>query len=172
MHAHQLIRLAGCLVILNSCISVALSAERPTFNKATRDPRPDILPYWLMEGHFVDYRRIFNRPTHLGGWVAHAIEPISQEAMVWKEAKCLGLYRPHHQPALRRYYYAPKPWERLLTGPRPDNMQAAQSALPSSPAETLPSAGEPILDESIPDESILDESSSIRYLEELQLEEK
>jgi hypothetical protein len=109
--------LVGPMLLPGTASSEA--AERPTFNKNTADPRPDILPYWLTDGHD-EYRKIYNRPRYHGGWVAHLIEPSSQEAMVWCEAYQSGLYdKPHTGKQLKRYY-GPKPWEILQTGPRPD----------------------------------------------------
>lgn len=121
--------LTACAV---SYLAVSLSvscgaAERPTFNKFTNDPRPDILPYWLHDWR-TEYRRAYNRPRYVGGWIAHAIEPSSQEAMVWCEAKQLGLYRHPHAPPLCKQYYAPKSWERLETGPRPDFQNGSAGA--------------------------------------------
>lgn len=134
MLSSHLFRLSGCFLIVHLSASLAISndtlifdKDRPTFNKQTRDPRPDILPYWLTN-LYPDYRRLYNRPTFIGGKIAHFIEPSSQEAMVWAEAKQLGLYHPHHQPPLYRKYYAPKPWQRLATGPRPDKREKGRSA--------------------------------------------
>jgi hypothetical protein len=105
-------------VLLGLCIHSS-AAERPTFNKNTCDPRPDVLPYWLHSGH-PEYRRAYNRPRHLTGWITYVIEPSSQEAMVWCEAKQLGLYRKPHAPPMYKKYYAPRAWELLDVGPRPD----------------------------------------------------
>ncbi len=100
-------------------IGHATAAERPTCNKDTCDPRPDILPSWLLDCQS-SYRRDYNRPRYVAGWFAHLVEPSSLEAMVWCESKQLGLYDKPHQPPLCRYYCFPKPWERYQTGPRPD----------------------------------------------------
>lgn len=100
-------------------VHVASAAERPTFNKNTCDPRPDILPYWLHDW-YQDYRSLYNRPRYLPGKIAHMIEPSSQEAMVWHESKQMGLYQGKNcPPAYKRYFYA-RPWQILQTGPRSD----------------------------------------------------
>lgn len=120
---------ATCLmapVFSGNCVG----AERPTFNKGTCDPRPDILPSWLLDCTAGEYRRIYNRPRYVNGWLAHVVEPSSQEAMVWCEAKQMGLYQKPHQPAMYKQYYVPKPWEILNTGPRPDYAKSNQSNRP------------------------------------------
>ncbi|GIW98221.1 MAG: hypothetical protein KatS3mg111_1554 [Pirellulaceae bacterium] len=91
----------------------AMSAERPTLNHHTRDPRPDILVHPLYDAH-VEYRRRYNRPRFLGGWIAHKIAPSSQEAMVWDENMAAGRYRDPHAPPVYKLYMYPKPWEVLL----------------------------------------------------------
>lgn len=95
------------------------SKERPTCNQDTCDPRPDILPYWLTSWH-TEYRRQYNRPTYIGGKIAHCIEPTSQEAMVWCEANQMGLYNGKNCPPMYKQYYYPKPWELIPMGPRPE----------------------------------------------------
>lgn len=124
-------RLAGALLLTGLMLLIwpatLEAAERPTFNKNTADPRPDILPYWLTDGHH-EYRRLYNRPTYHGGWVAHLIEPTSQEAMVWCEAYQSGLYDKPHTGKHCKRYYGPKPWEILQTGPRPDFIPATTTS--------------------------------------------
>lgn len=105
--------------ILSLPFQPCCAGERPTFNKETCDPRPDILPYWLTTAH-TDYRQIYNRPRYWPGRIAHCIEPTCQEAMVWCEANQMGLYNGFNQPPVYKTYNAPKPWEILATGPRPD----------------------------------------------------
>lgn len=135
--------LSGCtifMVMLAPMLSakVSVAAERPTFNRDTCDPRPDILPYWLTEW-YTEYRRAYNRPRYWSGRVAHAIEPTSQEAMVWCEAVQMGLYDGCRQPpAYKRYFYL-KPWEALNTGPRPD--QKTDAAEVSSASHTTKPVG-------------------------------
>ncbi len=93
--------------------------ERPTLNPYNGDPRPDILPYYIH--HLVpEYRRVYNRPRFLVGLMAHVIEPTSQEAMVWEENHQAGAYSRKHCPPRYKRYFAPKPWEVLLTSSRPD----------------------------------------------------
>lgn len=98
--------------------SSAQAAERPTLVD-TCDPRPDILPRPFYENH-TEYRQQYNRPRYMTGWIMHRISPTSQEAMVWCENNCAGSYDEKHMPPRYKRYFAPKPWEVLQTGARPD----------------------------------------------------
>lgn len=93
--------------------------ERPTLNPYDGDPRPDILPYYIHH-RIPEYRRVYNRPRFWGGFIAHVIEPTSQEAMVWEENLHAGAYDGKHCPPRYKRYFAPKPWEVLQTSSRPD----------------------------------------------------
>lgn len=75
------------------------------------------------------YRRQYNRPSYLGGKMAAAVAPSSQEAMAFKRADAMGLYdnngvkglaNKKHCPPQRveHHYFYPKPWEVLTVGPR------------------------------------------------------
>ncbi|MCA9194573.1 MAG: hypothetical protein KDB03_22535 [Planctomycetales bacterium] len=99
-------------------VSDLSAGERPTLN-VTRDPRPDILPHPIYDS-YVEYRRAYNRPRFWSGWIAYKIEPTSQEAMVWCENYREGRYEKKHMPPVYKRYFAPKPWEVLPIGPRPD----------------------------------------------------
>lgn len=113
----KLLVVSGLLSASPLC-DVAPGAERPTF-QVTRDPRPDILPYHLYYATS-EYRRDYNRPRYYSGWLAHKITRTSQEAMVWRENVQAGNYDEKHMPPMYKRYFAPKPWEVLNTGPRPD----------------------------------------------------
>lgn len=126
----QYVACCSLLLTLGGISSVVSAGERPTFNKDTCDPRPDILPYWLTSWH-TDYRQRYNRPRYIGGKLAYYIEPTSQEAMVWCEANNMGLYKTCNHPPVYKQYNSPKPWEILQTGPRPD-FAKAQGNSPSS----------------------------------------
>lgn len=133
--------LLGCGLLCATIQSPGLAAERPTL-QVTRDPRPDILPYHLYYAH-TEYRRAYNRPRHLGGWIAYHISPTSQEAMVWSENLQAGNYDEKHMPPMYKRYCAPKPWEVLQTGPRPDypkpsNPVSRPTAQPPSVLESAP----------------------------------
>lgn len=67
-----------------------------------------------------EYRRVYNRPTNIGGKIAYLIAPTSQEAMVWHRDQHEGRYNGKHCPRVDRQYFYPKPWEALRVGPRPD----------------------------------------------------
>lgn len=123
------------------------AAERPTLKHNTRDPRPDIIPHPLYDSH-VEYRRAYNRPTYIGGWIAHKISATSQEAMVWSENLQAGNYAQKHMPPMYKRYYAPKPWEVLPTGPRPD--YAKKKSVTRTPAASADTATENPVEESSP----------------------
>ena len=141
-------------------LGVAMGAERPTLKHNTRDPRPDILLHPIWDAH-IEYRRTYNRPTFIGGWLAYKVSRTSQEAMVWQENLQAGNYDRKHMPPMYKRYYAPKPWEMLATGPRPDfpdrtangasatsygatptSLPAAQPAPLPEEAKSKPTAGE------------------------------
>lgn len=109
---------ASGLLCVSSLCGDAPAAERPTF-QVTRDPRPDILPYHLYYATS-EYRRDYNRPRYYSGWLASKISRTSQEAMVWQENVQAGNYDEKHMPPMYKRYFAPKPWEVLQTGARPD----------------------------------------------------
>jgi len=132
------------MIVLYSS-TLGMAAERPTFNKQTCDPRPDILPYWLVDCSIGEYRRAYNRPRYVAGKLAHTFEPSSQEAMVWCEAKRAGLYAKPHMPPMCKRYYFPKPWEILDTGPRPDFATTSSPISFQKPADEAETVGsEPV----------------------------
>lgn len=108
--------------------TMGFAAERPTFNH-TCDPRPDILPHPFYASR-TEYRREYNRPRYWSGWLAHKIAPTSQEAMVWCENNRAGAYNEKHAPPRYKRYFAPKPWEALQTGARPDFADVKPLSLP------------------------------------------
>lgn len=63
------------------------------------------------------YRRKYNRPSYLGGWIMSGIAPSSQEAMAWQKAVQQDAYKDKHTRQVM-YYFFPKPWESLEVGPR------------------------------------------------------
>ena len=80
--------------------------------------RKDILSYPIIKA-WPEYRYSYNRPRYVGGYIAHIIEPTSQEAMSWKSSVNAGHYRNHAGRCVPLYYY-PKPWEAINTMARPD----------------------------------------------------
>lgn len=112
--------LSGTFLLLVAGLGWLQAAERPTLNHYDpRDPRPDILPHPFYYAH-TEYRRAYNRPRDISGWIADKIAPTSQEAMVWAENVHAGNYDRKHMPPMYKRYCYPKPWEVLQTGPRPD----------------------------------------------------
>ena len=80
--------------------------------------RQDFLSHHLWNSH-PEYRKVYNRPRYVAGYLAYKIEPSSQEAMAWQSNYCNGNYANHSGPSVPHYYY-PKPWEALKTVARPD----------------------------------------------------
>ena len=69
-------------------------------------PRIDLIPplgYNLPMG----YRRRFNRPTKIGGWIAYHIAPSSQEAMAWHDAAHQNAYSDH-RGRLEKHFFCTK----------------------------------------------------------------
>lgn len=119
------------LLMLSSILgsNSLVGAERPTMH-VTCDPRPDILVHPIWDAH-TEYRRQYNRPRFLTGWISSHIAPSSQEAMVWCENLHRGKYDARNLPPLCKRYYAPKPWEVLQTGGRPDTVKAESVVEPA-----------------------------------------
>ena len=72
-----------------------------------------------------EYRKVYNRPRYIGGYLAYKIEPSSQEAMSWKSNQLNGNYANHRGPSVPHYNY-PKPWEALNTKARPNTQAQGQ----------------------------------------------
>ncbi len=106
------------------------------------DPRPDLLPRVIYDA-WVPYRKAYNRPTFLGGYAAHVIEPSSLEAMSWEENHARGYYKTHCPTPIRGYYY-PKPWEMLETGPRP-SLEGDATASQTPPVSLTPENPSPAI---------------------------
>lgn len=138
---------AGLAVMLLGLSLVARSgaAERPTMNH-TCDPRPDILAHPLYNAH-TEYRRAYNRPRNLSGWVAYTISRTSQEAMVWEENRLAGSYDGKDCPPRYKRYFGPKPWEILQTGARPDYVSSDASNRQPDPIPSQSRASEKSIDE-------------------------
>ncbi|MEM7479336.1 MAG: hypothetical protein AAF483_30500 [Planctomycetota bacterium] len=124
------------LLVLVATPLLAGAGERPTFNH-TRDPRPDILPYWI-HAFPNEYRRTYNRPRFWPGYLASKIAPSSQEAMVWEENLRAGRYAERNSPARYKRYFAPKPWEVLQIGPRPDSKKPTIATPANQPTLARP----------------------------------
>ena len=132
-----------CGLLLAAALgSPSLAAERPTFN-VTCDPRPNILAHPLYYAH-TEYRREYNRPRYYPGWLAYKLAPTSQEAMVWYENKQAGNYDVRNAPPMYKRYYAPKPWEVLQTGPRPNSLQYDNPLRSPEPLNAPAPEAEPI----------------------------
>ena len=71
-----------------------------------------------------EHRRVYNRPTYVGGKIAYWIAPSSQEAMAWHRAEHAGLYNGKRNgrycPRMEQHFFYPKPWEAIRIGARPD----------------------------------------------------
>lgn len=118
--------LSSMFVLFVVAANSVQAAERPTLNH-TCDPRPDILAHPFYYAH-TEYRRAYNRPRDIPGWIAHKIAPESLEAMVWCENVQAGNYEQKDMPPMCKTYYYPKPWEAMLTGARPDFPKQTQAS--------------------------------------------
>lgn len=127
------------LVASSTLASNSGAAERPTLHK-TCDPRPDILVHPIYDA-YVPYRKQMNRPRYMTGWISSKIAPTSQEALVWQDNLNAGRYSHKDCPPMYRRYFAPKPWEAMTIGARPDTKDVAPPALlqpaPLQPAPTV-----------------------------------
>ncbi len=111
-------RLTLCVVSLTLLGLTASSSEahHPARNRQPTAARFDPLPP-LGNRLPPSYRRVYNRPTYLGGKLAYLIAPSSQEAMSWHTNAHRGAYRNQAGRIEPMYHYA-KPWEALPIGPR------------------------------------------------------
>ncbi len=86
--------------------------------------RLDFLPHTLTN-RVPEYRQVYNRPRYIPGYIAHKIEPSSQEAMAWETNSKMGTYKNHAGAYIPMYCY-PKPWEALNTAARANTHLATQ----------------------------------------------
>ena len=108
-------RLILCVVI--SCVASTGVAHFPDRdNKIVRPQFPGLIGP-LGNRLPPSYRRRYNRPTNIGGYLAYLAAPSSQEAMAWHKATHRGNYR-NKMPRTEMQYFYPKPWEVLTVGPR------------------------------------------------------
>jgi hypothetical protein len=87
--------------------------------------RPDLFSHHLWNA-IPEYRKVYNRPRYVPGYLAYKIEPSSQEAMAWKSNYCNGNYANHAGPYVPIYNY-PKPWEALNTKARLDTTKRLEA---------------------------------------------
>ena len=104
------------LSLLVACFASTVGAHHPDRRNHRIWPRIDLIPP-LGNNLPMEYRRRYNRPTWLGGWIAYKIEPTSQEAMAWHDAAHQRAYKDH-RGRLEKHFFYPKPWEGLKIGPR------------------------------------------------------
>jgi hypothetical protein len=111
-------RWAAVLALTTASIGGTAAGHHPdTRNLPVRQPIDLIGPVGnrLPPGH----RRVYNRPTYVGGKIAYWIAPSSQEAMAWHRAVHAGAYRkPKKHLRLQQHYFYAKPWQVLQVGPR------------------------------------------------------
>ncbi len=142
--------ISSAFLVLMVAASSVRSAERPTMNH-TCDPRPDILAHPFYYAH-TEYRRAYNRPRDMTGWIANKIAPSSQEAMVWCENVQAGNYDQKDMPPMCKTYYYPKPWEAMLTGARPDFPKQPNASSRRSQGAQSGSQESSVVDSSVADE--------------------
>ena len=104
------------LTLLAVCTFSVSQAHHPDWENQRIWPRINLIPP-LGNNLPMSYRRRFNRPTKIGGWIAYKIAPSSQEAMAWHDATHARAYKDH-RPRLEKHFFYPKPWEGLKIGPR------------------------------------------------------
>ncbi len=104
------------LFICLAAMAVPVTAHHPNRETGPVIPRVDFLPP-LGNRLPPEYRRVYNRPTYLGGKIAYLIAPSSQEAMAWHRAEHRGDYECNRGRVVNQYFYA-KPYEALRIGGR------------------------------------------------------
>jgi hypothetical protein len=113
------LRLRTSLVVtvcIAVCSTVFAGDHEAHFNPA--EPRPDFSSHRVYNA-WVPYRKVYNRPTYIGGRIAAVIEPTSQEAMSWRIHNANGDYECGRPGCIPMYNY-PKPWEVMAIHPRPN----------------------------------------------------
>lgn len=126
----MVVRNAACLTSLTIMVMFgfnSLSLGGDWLSGTYLDPalqRQDLLSHNFWNS-IPEYRKVYNRPRYLTGYLAFKIEPSSQEAMAWQTNYCNGNYANHGCPHVPHYYY-PKPWESLKTSSRPDTQKVEE----------------------------------------------
>ncbi len=115
-------------VILLLLVSTSVWAHHPHPHSPPLRERVDPIPP-LGNRLPPSYRRVYNRPTYLGGKIAYYIAPSSQEAMSWHEHVHRGSYR-NKAGRIEPMYMYPKPWEVLTLGPRNRTTEPGENATP------------------------------------------
>lgn len=109
--------LLGVLALVTlGLLATTTSAHHPNPKRYPTHPRFEPIPP-LGNRLPPSYRRVYNRPTYIGGKFAYMIAPSSQEAMSWHENAHRGAYR-NHAGRIEPMYLYPKPWEVLSIGER------------------------------------------------------
>lgn len=116
------------IIMCGSSLCGVLNAGHPEKQNQPVHPRVDVIGP-LGNRLPTSYRRRYNRPTNVGGRIAWAIAPSSQEAMAWHAATHRGDYECDRGRVELQYFY-PKPYEALRIGtrPKPDSADAKTRA--------------------------------------------
>lgn len=109
-------RLAVFGLLISSIAAPAVFAHHPNRESQPVRERVDVIGP-IGNGLPASYRRVYNRPTHLGGKIAYWIAPTSQEAMAWHHATHRGDYRCD-LPRAEEHHFYPKPYEVMRIGSR------------------------------------------------------
>ncbi|MEM9587841.1 MAG: hypothetical protein AAGA03_11230 [Planctomycetota bacterium] len=176
-----------CLLII-MLASTSVLAHHPDRARKQVHPRVELIPpvgNRLPPSH----RRVYNRPSYVGGKIAYWIAPSSQEAMAWHRAEHINAYKCD-LPRTENTYFYPKPWEALRVGPRKSRSAESpqdeavpsysdetrqdvgmmESELPTPPADTAKDAMDlvPVQPKELPQRSVLDGPAELAAPIELQ----
>ncbi|QEF99515.1 hypothetical protein Mal15_35800 [Stieleria maiorica] len=131
-------RRAAAFAALTVVMTSFAAAHHPDRENQTVRPRIDLIGPLGNRLH-PSYRRVYNRPTYLGGKLAYLIAPTSQEAMAWHRAVHSGGYEPPKKHLrLEQHYFYPKPYHALNVGPRRPSDRSAGVAAEVEMLETEP----------------------------------
>jgi hypothetical protein len=141
--ARNMVRLLCCVVLI--CTASTSFAHCPDRSHKPVHQRVDCIGP-LGNRLPISYRRRYNRPRMVCGWLAYWTEPTSQEAMAWHNAVHRGTYKKKMRTEMQYFY--PKPWEAMRIGAR---TAASDASLPPDGPETIEAGpAEPFDDQQLP----------------------
>jgi hypothetical protein len=127
-------RTCGLLILVLGLPTIS-NAHHP--ERETQTPHQRIDAIGPLGNRFpASYRRVYNRPTYLGGKIAYWIAPSSQEAIAWHKAEHLGAYK-NKLPRIENTYFYPKPWEAMRIGQRVSVLEPPKKGSAATKDESL-----------------------------------